>query len=85
MDGRIAIQISDLDQTAIGNPAHDIIRLALSLATASHLDPGGVVLALVFGGFAHRKQRSGLSRTPPRRCQPRFDWTPVYRPEPRGL
>src|SRR6201995_923109 len=34
-DGRIAIQIPDLDQTVIGNPVHDIIRLALSLATAS--------------------------------------------------
>jgi uncharacterized protein (DUF2252 family) len=35
MDGHVAIQIRDLDQTVIGNPAHDIIRLALSLATAS--------------------------------------------------
>jgi uncharacterized protein (DUF2252 family) len=35
LDGRIDIQIRDLDQTVIGNPAHDIIRLALSLATAS--------------------------------------------------
>src|SRR6201990_766434 len=35
VDGRIAIQIRDLDQTVIGNPAHDLIRLALSLATAS--------------------------------------------------
>jgi uncharacterized protein (DUF2252 family) len=35
VDGRIAIQIRDFDQTVIGNPAHDIIRLALSLATAS--------------------------------------------------
>ena len=35
VDGRIAVQIRDLDQTVIGNPAHDIIRLALSLATAS--------------------------------------------------
>jgi uncharacterized protein (DUF2252 family) len=35
VDGRISIQIRDLDQTVIGNPAHDIIRLALSLATAS--------------------------------------------------
>src|SRR5579859_2836920 len=34
-DGRVAIQIRDLDQTVIGNPAHDIIRLALSLATAA--------------------------------------------------
>src|ERR1700761_144106 len=35
VDGRVAIQIRDLDQTVIGNPAHDIIRLALSLATAA--------------------------------------------------
>jgi uncharacterized protein (DUF2252 family) len=35
LDGRVAIQIRDLDQTVIGNPTHDIIRLALSLATAS--------------------------------------------------
>ena len=35
IDGRIDIQIRDLDQTVIGNPAHDLIRLALSLATAA--------------------------------------------------
>ncbi len=34
-EGRIEIQIRDLDQTVIGNPAHDLIRLALSLATAA--------------------------------------------------
>ena len=34
-DGRIEIQIRDLDQSVIGNPAHDLIRLGLSLATAS--------------------------------------------------
>ena len=34
-DGRVDIQIRDLDQTTIGNPAHDIIRLALSLASAA--------------------------------------------------
>src|SRR5580704_1254710 len=33
--GRVEIEIRDLDQTVIGNPAHDLIRLALSLATAS--------------------------------------------------
>src|SRR3984885_5435510 len=33
--GRIEIQIRDLDQTVMGNPAHDLIRLALSLATAA--------------------------------------------------
>jgi uncharacterized protein (DUF2252 family) len=34
-DGKVAVQIRDLDQTVIGNPAHDLIRLALSLATAA--------------------------------------------------
>lgn len=33
--GRVEIQIRDLDQTVIGNPAHDLIRLGLSLATAA--------------------------------------------------
>ena len=33
--GEVAIQIRDLDQTVIGNPTHDIIRLALSLASAA--------------------------------------------------
>jgi uncharacterized protein (DUF2252 family) len=33
--GRVAVQIRDLDQTVIGNPAHDVIRLALSLASAA--------------------------------------------------
>ncbi|QYE33175.1 DUF2252 domain-containing protein (plasmid) [Polymorphobacter sp. PAMC 29334] len=33
--GKVEIQIRDLDQTVIGNPAHDIIRLALSLAAAA--------------------------------------------------
>ena len=33
--GKLAIQIRDLDQTVIGNPAHDLIRLALSLAMAA--------------------------------------------------
>ena len=32
VDGSIDIQIRDLDQSVIGNPAHDLIRLGLSLA-----------------------------------------------------
>ena len=35
VEGVLAIQIRDLDQTVIGNPAHDLIRLGLSLATAA--------------------------------------------------
>ncbi|UAK26716.1 DUF2252 domain-containing protein [Sphingomonas nostoxanthinifaciens] len=34
-NGNVEIQIRDLDQTVIGNPAHDLIRLGLSLATAA--------------------------------------------------
>lgn len=33
--GNIDIQIRDLDQTVIGNPAHDLVRLGLSLASAA--------------------------------------------------
>ena len=33
--GNLAIQIRDLDQTVIGNPAHDMVRLGLSLAMAA--------------------------------------------------
>jgi uncharacterized protein (DUF2252 family) len=43
---RIEIQIRDLDQTVIGNPAHDLIRLGLSLAsTARGSDLPGVTTA----------------------------------------
>ena len=34
-DGRVEIQIRDLDQTVIGNPAHDLVRLGLSVASAA--------------------------------------------------
>src|SRR3954465_3991017 len=46
--GRVAVQIRDLDQTVIGNPAHDLIRLALSLASAARgSDLPGVTTAQV--------------------------------------
>lgn len=34
-DERTSIAIRDLDQTVIGNPAHDLVRLGLSLASAA--------------------------------------------------
>jgi uncharacterized protein (DUF2252 family) len=44
--GRVEIQIRDLDQTVIGNPAHDLIRLSLSLASSARgCDLPGVVTA----------------------------------------
>ena len=62
VNGRIDIQIRDVDQTVIGNPAHDIIRLALSLATASRgSDLPGVttarILEQVIEGYQAALQR----------------------------
>ena len=34
-EGKLEIQVRDLDQTVIGNPAHDLMRLGLSLAMAA--------------------------------------------------
>ncbi len=56
--GEIEIQIRDLDQTVIGNPAHDLIRLSLSLACAARSsDLPGIVTAhmieQVYEGYTH--------------------------------
>src|ERR1700732_113164 len=46
--GRVLIQIRDLDQTVIGNPAHDLIRLGLSLGSAARgSDLPGVTTAKI--------------------------------------
>src|ERR1700710_1270083 len=46
VDGKIEIEIRDLDQTVIGNPAHDLLRLGLSLAmSARSSDLPGVTTA----------------------------------------
>ncbi|GGP22865.1 DUF2252 family protein [Silvimonas iriomotensis] len=64
-DGEVEIQIRDLDQTVIGNPAHDLVRLGLSLATAGRGSrlPGVVIARMLeemvrgyeqsFGGKLH--------------------------------
>lgn len=57
-EGKVEIQIRDLDQTVIGNPAHDVIRLSLSLAMAARgSDLPGVTTALmveqVIQGYRH--------------------------------
>ncbi len=48
-DERIEVELRDLDQTVPGNPAHDLIRLALSLAMAARSSdlPGVVTARLV--------------------------------------
>ncbi len=46
LKGRIDIHIRDLDQSVVGNPAHDLVRLGLSLATAARVsDLPGVTTA----------------------------------------
>jgi uncharacterized protein (DUF2252 family) len=52
-NGRVRIAVRDLDQTVIGNPAHDLVRLALSMATAIRgSDLPGVTTALVLEEMA---------------------------------
>lgn len=48
-DQQIAVELRDLDQTVPGNPAHDLVRLALSLAMAARSSdlPGVVTARLV--------------------------------------
>lgn len=67
--GRVEVQIRDLDQAVIGNPAHDLIRLSLSLATAIRSsDLPGVttarMLEAIIAGYrrafaSHRRDQSG--------------------------
>ncbi len=48
VEGHAVVEMRDLDQTVIGNPAHDLIRLALSLAmSARSSDLPGVTTARV--------------------------------------
>jgi uncharacterized protein (DUF2252 family) len=61
-EGKVEIQIRDLDQTVIGNPAHDLIRLGLSLATAARgSDLPGVTTAKILEQMIEGYERS-LSR-----------------------
>ncbi|MDR3460699.1 MAG: DUF2252 family protein [Beijerinckiaceae bacterium] len=48
-NGNVDVQIRDLDQTVLGNPAHDLIRLALSLASAARGSnlPGTVTARMI--------------------------------------
>ena len=57
--GRVEIQIRDLDQTVIGNPAHDLIRLGLSLATAARgSDLSGVITVRMMEALADGYERA---------------------------
>jgi uncharacterized protein (DUF2252 family) len=57
--GEVAIQIRDFDQAVIGNPAHDLIRLGLSLATAARgSDLPGVTTARMIEQMIDGYQRA---------------------------
>jgi uncharacterized protein (DUF2252 family) len=67
-DGNVEVQIRDLDQTVIGNPSHDIVRLGLSLAMAARgSDLPGVttarMLEAVMVGY-QRARNSKIDRHP---------------------
>jgi uncharacterized protein (DUF2252 family) len=69
--GKVKIAIRDLDQTVIGNPAHDLIRLGLSVATAIRgSDLPGVTTALMLEqmieGYESQLLSSQGSRKQPR-------------------
>ncbi len=68
-DGHVDVQVRDFDQTVVGNPAHDLVRLGLSLAMAARgSDLPGVVTAkmmeqLIQGYEQALSARPGESRT----------------------
>ena len=52
--GRAVVELRDLDQTVIGNPVHDVVRLALSLAMAARSsDLPGVTTARITEDLVH--------------------------------
>lgn len=63
-EGKIDIEIRDLDQAVIGNPSNDLIRLGLSLATAVRSSdlPGVVTAKMIeslYAGYMHALERNG--------------------------
>lgn len=68
-DGRVNVMIRDLDQTVIGDPAHDLIRLGLSLATAARgSDLPGVITARMLeamvDGYSRGLEKAGRDVDP---------------------
>ena len=63
-DGDIDVQIRDLDQSVVGNPSHDLIRLALSLASAARgSDLPGVTTAIMIERMVAGYERALGGRT----------------------
>jgi len=77
IEGRVEMGLRDFDQTVIGNPAHDLMRLALSLATAARSsDLPGVVTAKMMEGLVEHyakpfgARESALPSLPPSVARP---------------
>ena len=70
-DGKVAVQIRDLDQTVVGNPAHDLMRLGLSLAMASRSSNlPGVITALMAEQLVDGYREGLLRRAPKTEAEP---------------
>ncbi len=81
-DGNVAIQIRDLDQTVIGNPAHDIVRLALSLQTAARgSDLPGIVSALMIEAMADGYERAFAPEPEPADADKASNTTRIAEPD----
>jgi uncharacterized protein (DUF2252 family) len=67
IDGRVEMGLRDFDQTVIGNPAHDLMRLALSLATAARSSdlPGVVTAKMIEGLVEHYAKEFGARPSKP--------------------
>jgi uncharacterized protein (DUF2252 family) len=69
-DGKVHVQIRDLDQTVVGNPNHDLIRLALSLCSAARgSDLPGVTTAHMLEQMMIGYQRALKGPMAPHRIQ----------------
>jgi len=79
-DGKVAIQIRDLDQAVIGNPAHDLIRLGLSLATAARgSNLPGIVTARMIEAMIEGYERAFVDHSPDELAQPEPDIVRIVR------
>ena len=77
-EGKVEIEIRDLDQTVFGDPAHDLIRLGLSLATAARgSDLPGVTTAHMIEHMVKGYKRALAS--PKANARTRGDLSPVER------
>jgi uncharacterized protein (DUF2252 family) len=72
-DGRFKVEIRDFDQTVIGNPAHDLIRLGLSLAAAAVVSdlPGLTIAEILEAMIARYEAAFSASGKPGRLEEPK--------------